>query len=44
MYTDVSEVGCAGLDWIYLAQHKNKRRAVVSTVMDLGSHKMWKIL
>jgi hypothetical protein len=31
---DIIEIGCAGVDWIGLAQDKNKWRALVNAVMN----------
>jgi hypothetical protein len=31
---DLQEVGCGGMDWIQLAQGKDRWRALVSTVMN----------
>jgi hypothetical protein len=31
------EIGWDGMDWIYLAQDRNQWRALVNTVMNLGS-------
>ena len=33
--TDIKKTECEGMDWIYLAQDRDKWRAVVSTVMNL---------
>jgi len=32
---DVQEVGCGGIDWIELAEDKNRWRAFVNVVMNL---------
>jgi hypothetical protein len=32
---DLGELGCVGVDWIGLAQDRDKRRALVNAVMNL---------
>jgi hypothetical protein len=33
--TDLREIGWGGMDWIYLAQDRNRWRTLVNTVMNL---------
>jgi len=40
---DVQEVGCRSLDWIELAQDRDRWRAIVNKVMNLRGLKMWGI-
>jgi len=35
MKMDLQEVGCRGMDWIELAQYRDRCRALVNTVMNL---------
>jgi hypothetical protein len=32
---DLEEIGCSGVDWIGLAQDRDKRRALVNLVLNL---------
>jgi hypothetical protein len=37
---DLQEVGCGCVDWMELAQNRNRWLALVSAVMTFGFHKM----
>jgi hypothetical protein len=32
---DLQEVGCGGMDWIYLALDRDRRRTLLNAVMNL---------
>jgi hypothetical protein len=42
---NLGEIGCGGMDWIYLACNGDEWMAVFSTVMNVGSSiKCWEFL
>jgi len=40
---DLQEVVCGRMDWIELAQNKERWRELVNTAMNIRFHKMWEI-
>jgi hypothetical protein len=41
---DLREIGWSGIEWIDLAQNRNKRKALVNTVNSFEFHKMLEAL
>jgi hypothetical protein len=41
---DLKEMGCEGMDWVYMAQDRDKWHTDMNTVMNLRVPKMWGIL
>jgi hypothetical protein len=37
---DLEKVGCGGMDWIGLAQDRDRLRELVNAIMNLGFHNM----
>jgi hypothetical protein len=43
MKLDLQEVGCGGMDWIDLAEDRNRWQALVNVIMTFNFHKKWGI-
>jgi len=37
---ELQEVGCVGMDWIELAQNRDRRWTLVNVVINFGLHKI----
>ena len=37
---DLQEVGCGGIDWMDLAQDRDRWRGILNAIMNLGFHKL----